>query len=135
MMKTKIISAMACAAVWLVATTTMAQTPTVTGGAQPGKAGVGRTITIPATVVAVDKATRDVTLKGPQGNEVVVTAGSEVANFDAIKVGDTVNATYKQAFTVELKKGGGAAVARTESKGAMQMNSGEKVAGSVSSCR
>ena len=130
-MKTKIIKAMACAAVSLFATTTMAQTPTVTGGAQPGKAGVGRTITIPATVVAVDKATRDVTLKGPQGNEVTVTASSEVTNFDAIKVGDTVNATYKQAFTVELKKGGGMAVARTESKGAMQMNSGEKVSGSV----
>jgi len=109
----------------------MAQTPTVTGGSQPGKAGVGRTITIPATVVAVDKATRDVTLKGPQDNELTVTAGPEVKNFDAVKVGDKVNATYKQAFTVELKKGGGMPVARTESQGAMQMNSGEKVAGTV----
>ena len=130
-MKTKIIKALTCIAVSLFATTTMAQTPTVTGGSQPGKAGVGRTITIPATVVAVDKATRDVTLKGPQGNELQVTASPEVTNFDAIKVGDTVNATYKQAFTVELKKGGGMPVARTESQGAMQMNSGEKVAGTV----
>lgn len=130
-MKTTIIKALTCAAVALFATSTMAQTPTVTGGSQPGKAGVGRTITIPATVVAVDKGTRDVTLKGPQGNELTVTASQEVKNFDAIKVGDKVNATYKQAFTVELKKGGGAAVGRTESKGSMQMNSGEKVAGSV----
>ena len=130
-MKTKIIKALTCIAVSLFATTTMAQTPTVTGGSQPGKAGVGRTITIPATVVAVDKATRDVTLKGPQDNELTVTAGPEVKNFDAVKVGDKVNATYKQAFTVELKKGGGMAVARTESQGAMQMNSGEKVAGTV----
>jgi len=130
-MKTKIIKALTCIAVSLFATTTMAQTPTVTGGSQPGKAGVGRTITIPATVVAVDKATRDVTLKGPQDNELTVTAGPEVKNFDAVKVGDKVNATYKQAFTVELKKGGGMPVARTESQGAMQMNSGEKVAGTV----
>ena len=51
----------------------------------------------------MDKDTRDVTLKQKTGYEITVTAGPEVKNFDAIKVGDAVNATYKQAVTVELK--------------------------------
>jgi len=130
-MKTTIIKALTCVAVSLFATTTMAQTPLVTGGAKPGMVGTASTITIKATVVAVDKALRDVTLKGPQGNELTVTAGADVKNFDAIKVGDVVNATYKQAVTVELKKGGGMAVGRAESQGAMKMNSGETVSGTV----
>ena len=130
-MKTMIIRVLTCVAVSLFAITTMAQTPTGTGGAQPGMVGTAKTIKITATVTAVDKATRDVTLKGPQGNELTVTAGPEVKNFDAIKVGDMVNATYKQALTVELKKGGGAPVARTESQGAMKMNSGETVPGTL----
>ena len=130
-MKTKIIKALTCIAVSLFATTTMAQTPTVTGGSQPGKAGVGRTITIPATVVAVDKATRDVTLKGPQGNEVTLTAGPQVKNFDAIKVGDQVNVQYVEALTLELKKGGGMAVARSEKEGAVKAKPGETPGGAV----
>ena len=44
-----------------------------------------------ATITAIDKATRDVTLKGPQGNEMTVTAGPEVKNFEKLKVGDQVN--------------------------------------------
>ena len=130
-MKTTIIKALTCVAVSLFATATMAQTPTVTGGAQPGRVGVARTMQLTATVVAVDKATRDVTLKGPQGNEITVTAGPDVKNFDAIKVGDGVNATYKQALTVELKKGGGMAVARSESQGAMKAKAGETPSGAV----
>jgi len=79
----------------------------------------------------VDKASRDVTLKGPQGNEITVTAGPDVKNFDAIKVGDGVNVSYKEALILELKKGGGMVVGRSESQGAMKMNSGEKVPGTM----
>lgn len=130
-MKTMILRTLTCVAVSLFATSTMAQVG-ITGGAKPGMVGTAHTITIKATVVAVDKAMRDVTLKGPQGNELTVTAGADVKNFDAIKVGDVVNATYKQALTVELKKGGGMAVGRAESqKGAMKLNSGETVSGTV----
>jgi hypothetical protein len=102
--------AIATAAAW----PSLAQTTAVVGGTAPGKAGIARTVTLTATITAIDAATRDVTLKGPQGNEVVVTAGPEVKNFANMHVGDKVDARYVEAVTLELKKGGGQTVARTE---------------------
>jgi hypothetical protein len=100
-------------------------------GTAPGKAGVAQTVKMTATITAIDKATRDITLKGPQGNEVTVTAGPDVKNFDQMKVGDQVNAQYVEALTLELKKGGGMAVARTEKAGAAGAKAGEQPAGMV----
>jgi hypothetical protein len=36
-------------------------------------AGAAQTVSIVATITAVDKKTRDITVKGPQGNEVTFT--------------------------------------------------------------
>jgi Cu/Ag efflux protein CusF len=108
-----------------------AQTGAVVAGTAPGMAGIGQTVKITATITAIDKATRDVTLKGPQGNEVVVTAGPEVKNFAQMKVGDQVDVQYVEALTLELKKGGGMVVARTEKAGAAGAKPGEKPAGAV----
>jgi len=55
-------------------------------------------------VLAIDKATRTVTLKGPKGNVVDIVASDDVKNFAQIKVGDFVVARYAQALTLELKK-------------------------------
>jgi len=98
-------------------------------GSAPGKAGVAQTVQVTATIAAIDKATRDVTLKGPQGNEIVVTAGSEVKNFDNMKVGDQVNAHYVEALTLELKKGGGMTVARSDQGGVKEAQPGQKPGG------
>ena len=95
----------------------------------PGKAGVAQTVQVTATIAAIDKATRDVTLKGPQGNEIVVTAGPEVKNFDNMKVGDQVNAQYVEALTLELKKGGGMTVARSDQGGVKEAQPGQKPGG------
>lgn len=108
-----------------------AQTGAVVAGTAPGKAGVAKTVKITATITAIDKATRDVTLKGPKGNELTVTAGPEVKNFDRMKVGDRVNAEYVEALTLQLVKGGGQKVARTEQAGAAAAKPGEKPAGAV----
>jgi len=85
----------------------LAQKPELKGGAvvasEPGKAAAVATVQATATVMAIDKATRTVTLKGPQ-RTVDVVAGDDVKNFDQIKVGDTVNVTYVEALTLELKK-------------------------------
>lgn len=85
----------------------LAQKPGVAGGAvvasEPGKAAAVSTVQVTATVVAIDKSTRTVTLKGPQ-RTVDVVAGDEVKNFDQIKVGDSVNVAYVEALTLELKK-------------------------------
>ena len=108
-----------------------AQTGGVVVGSSPGKGGVAQTVEMTATITAIDKATRDITLKGPQGNEVTVTAGPEVKNFDNMKVGDQVKAKYVEALTLELKKGGGMPVARTEKEGAAGAKPGETPAGAV----
>ena len=126
-----IISAAAVAAVLAFSASAFAQTGAVAVGSAPGKAGIAQTVKITATITAIDKATRDVTLKGPQGNELVVTAGPEVKNFDNLKVGDQVDLQYVEALTLELKKGGGMVVARTEQKGAVGAKPGEKPAGAV----
>jgi hypothetical protein len=83
------------------------QKPGASGAAvvasEPGKAAIVTTAEVTATVVAIDKATRTVTLKGPQ-RTVDIVAGEEVRNFDQIRVGDSVVAKYVEALTLELKK-------------------------------
>jgi len=108
-----------------------AQTGNVVGATAPGKAGMAATVKLTATITAIDKATRDVTLKGPQGNEVTVTAGPDVKNFDKMKVGDQVNVEYIEALTLELKKGGGQKVARTETAGKVGAKPGETPGGAA----
>jgi len=109
----------------------IAQTTGTVAGSAPGKAGVAETVKVTATITAIDKATRDITLKGPKGNEVTLTAGPDVKNFDELKVGDQVNVQYVEALTLELKKGGGMAVARTDSTGTAGAKPGDKPAGVV----
>jgi hypothetical protein len=96
----------------------------------PGKAAAVSIAEITATVTAVDKASRTVTLKGPKGNEVDVVAGDQVKNFDQIKVGDQVTAQYQESLTLELKKTKGKLDA-TEKAGAVRAAPGERPAGAV----
>ena len=126
----KIVVAVGLAAAF-AALPAIAQTGSAMVGTAPGKAAAVETIKVTATITAFDKATRDVTLKGPQGNEVTVTAGPEVKNFDQLKVGDNVDLNYVEALTLELKKGGGLVVQRTETAGAAGAKPGEKPAGAV----
>ena len=85
-----------------------AQKPPVQGGvvvaSEPGKAAIVALAKITATVVAIDKASRTVTLKVPKGRTVDVVAGDAVRNFDQIRVGDNVVVEYQEALTLELKK-------------------------------
>ena len=91
----------------------------------PGVAGAAKTVEITATITAIDPKKREVTLKGPEGNEVVVEAGSQVKNFSQMKVGDQVKVEYVEALTLELKKGGGQPVARTTDAGGVRAKEGE----------
>ena len=97
----------------------------------PGKVSAAQTVKATATITAIDKATRDITLKGEKGNEVVLTAGPEVKNFDRLKVGDQVTAQYAEALTIELKKGGKQVVGYTESAAAAGAKPGERPAGAA----
>lgn len=108
--------------------------PGVTGGAvvasEPGKAVIADTVKMTAQVTAIDKATRKVEMKGPEGRTFSVVAGNEVRNFDQIKVGDMVVLQYVEALTLELRKSG-AANAPTEQAAAVRAKPGEKPAGAV----
>jgi hypothetical protein len=85
-----------------------AQKPDAAAGtvvvSEPGKATATRAAELSAQVVAIDKATRTLTLKGPQGDSMDLVAGDEVRNFDQIKLGDFVVARYLQSLTLELQK-------------------------------
>ncbi len=114
------------------AATALAQQPGVTGGtviaSEPGKAAVVQAAEMSAQVVAVDKATRTLTLKGPKGNVVDIVAGDEVKNFDQIKLGDFVVARYAQALTLELRKTRAAAGDVTVREEAAKAKPGERPA-------
>jgi hypothetical protein len=116
----------------IVAASAFAQKPDVKGGtvvtSEPGKASVVRTAQVSAQVVSIDKATRMVTLKGPQGNVVDIVASDEVRNFDQIKVGDFVVARYAQSLTLELRKVKGAVGDVTVREGAARAKPGERPA-------
>ncbi len=96
----------------------------------PGKVAIAQAVKASALVTAVDKATRTVTLKGPEGRSFDVVAGDAVKNFDKIKVNDEVVVEYMRALTLEVKKKGGAAK-RVESVDAVRSKPGEKPAGVV----
>jgi len=83
-----------------------ADTTRAVAASAPGKAVIAASRTVVATVEAIDAAKREVTLKGPKGNLVPVTAGPEVRNFDQIKVGDSVVVKYAEALSLTLKKDG-----------------------------
>lgn len=112
-----------------------AQAPAAQGGTMtataPGKGVVANVVEITATVQAVNKADRTVTIKGPKGNVDTVAVGPEVKNFDQIKVGDQVVLRYVEALSLELKKGGKAPVERTDSMMSGTAKPGEKPAAGV----
>lgn len=61
---------------------------------------VVNTLDMSAKVVAIDSATRGLTLMGPEGNEFEVTVGPEAVNFDQVQVGDMVNATLTEQLVI-----------------------------------
>ena len=109
-----------------------AQQPGATGGtvvaSEPGKAAAVRTAQVSAQVLAIDKASRTVTLKGPQGGVVDVVAGDEVKNFDQIKVGDFVVVRYMQSLSLELQKVKTGAGGISVREGAVTAKPGERPA-------
>ena len=115
----------------LAASPVLAQTGAAVVGKAPGKVAMAQTVKATATITAIDAATRAITLKGPKGNETVITAGPEVKNFAQMKVGDQVNVEYVESLALELKKGGGAPVAATVKEGAGAAKPGERPAGMI----
>ncbi|HEY7658099.1 MAG TPA: hypothetical protein VH881_14625 [Burkholderiales bacterium] len=115
-----------------------AQQPSATDdtvvSSEPGKGMVTRTIQVSAQVVGIDRRTRTVTLKGPEGKVADIVAGPEVRNFDQIRTGDMVVVRYLQALSLELRKTTGSrdlTVAAAGARTALGERPGAAVAGQV----
>lgn len=76
--------------------------------AAPARAQVSdsESVTMKASIEAIDKTGRSVTLKGPRGNLVTVHADETVKRFDQLKVGDVVTATITVAVAARIRKAG-----------------------------
>jgi hypothetical protein len=85
-------------------------------------------VSLTATVVAIDQATRSVTLKGPQGNELSFKADEAVKNLPQVKVGDEVSVSYYESLVMRVLKPEEAAVNQAGA-GAATAKPGEKPAG------
>jgi Cu/Ag efflux protein CusF len=93
---------------------------------EKGAVTAASAVELQGVITAIDKATRQVTIKGGSGNELTITAGPQVKNFKQIKVGDLVTLNYIAALGLELKKGGGRLRQRSESDQAFAANPGDK---------
>jgi Cu/Ag efflux protein CusF len=92
---------------WFVTVLALMITPTPAAGAQAsGPVSESAPVTVTATIEAIDKTARLVTLKGPKGQSAEVKADESVEGFDKLKVGDRVSATYYESVAVNLRKPG-----------------------------
>jgi hypothetical protein len=69
----------------------------------PIKAEQAILVTVTAKVEALDQTTREVTLKGPQGNVVTFTVDQNVKRLAEVAVGDEVTADYYVSVAAELR--------------------------------
>jgi Cu/Ag efflux protein CusF len=90
------IAAAALAALFVAPVASAAQKPVT----------AAETLTKTATIVAIDKTARMVTLKGQDGYMVDVVCGPEVQRFDALKVGDTVTFRYHESVVSAISRPG-----------------------------
>jgi Cu/Ag efflux protein CusF len=86
-------------------------------------------IKVTATVQEIDYQKRTLTLKAADGREESFVIDAAVKNFDQIKKGDLVVATYAEALAYDVKKDGGGSTGAAA--GAATAKPGEKPAGVV----
>jgi hypothetical protein len=79
------------------ASTSSSTTPDA-AASEKGHAQITAEYTATAQVVAIDSASRTITLRNEDGTLHDVHAGSEVRNFDRIKVADVVRVRYKESL-------------------------------------
>ena len=90
----------------------------------PTSATVSEEVTAKASVVAVDKTSRVLTLKLPEGGEMEMVAGPEVRNFDQIMVGNQVTARYRVTLSARLL-----ATDESDTESAVEVSVGRAAAG------
>jgi len=91
---------------------------------------VGETVTVTATVLSVDQASRKVTIKTDSGKTYSFVAGDNVKNLAQVKKGDIITAKYTEALAYQIRKPGAATGVETTNAAATAAP-GEKPAGVV----
>ena len=61
-------------------------------------------VSLEAEVTAVDYESRELSLRGPQGNIVTITAGDHIERLEDIAVGDSIVTTYIASLEGELRE-------------------------------
>jgi hypothetical protein len=85
-------------------------------------------VTLTATVVAIDQATRVVTLKVPQGDTLTFKVDAAARNLPQVRVGDEVVVNYYESLAMRILKPEEAAV-NEASAGLARAKAGEMPAG------
>lgn len=89
-------------------------------------------VDLAAMVAAIDRDQRLITLRGPQGGEVTITAGSEVRNFAQLEVGDTIRLHYEIDYAAEkLDPDEVPELAATAAAGVVRAEEGERPGGAI----
>jgi hypothetical protein len=70
----------------------------------------GEMVTSTATIEAIEKGTRTLTIKNDKGIYETMKVGADITRFDALKVGDRITVRYYDNVVVRLKKPGEAAI-------------------------
>lgn len=63
-----------------------------------------RVIEATATVVRINRSTRQIVVRTPEGDEIKLRVDPAVGRFEEIRKGDVINATYRAAFVGELRQ-------------------------------
>ena len=102
-----------------------AQTP------PPEPTAVVRESRFVAVVDSVNQSTREVVLRGPEGNSVTVTAGPEVRNLAQVRRGDRVVVTYGEALAVEMAPPGAGGPPLEVAGGGVRARPGQRPGGAA----
>ena len=78
-------------------------TARATEGQKPAAVAV-EAVDVSATVVAIDKNERNVTLELPDGRKVTTRVDKSVNGFDDLKKGDAIHARYTEAMAISVEK-------------------------------
>jgi Cu/Ag efflux protein CusF len=94
-------------------------------------AGAATVKEITGTVAVVDKATRKMTIKTPEGVFEVLSIPPEVKRIDQIKIGDKLTVTETEAVLVDIEKGRDAGSMGAIGQTTVDPEPGTKPAGSI----
>lgn len=120
---------LACTLALSVPVAVLAQSAAVTevAVAGPGVRAESSEVEIRAKVVALDRARRTASLKGPKGNVVTVNVPAEVRNFEQVRVGDVLSVRYLTAVAAKLERVAKSGIReRVETADAVRAEQGDK---------